>query len=114
MLGVIAGTVGGIDPHPCAGTLIEAHALVNMDAEKYNMPANWKELYINNLHFTYEDEKHRTHHLEDVSIKLTRGETVAPHRSTPRECTEDRKRCQRVNPGRLRASMLGLETHRCL
>lgn len=60
-----------------AEVLIEAHAQVNPDAEKYNMPANWKELNINNLHFTYEDEKHRTHHLEDVSIKLTRGTTVA-------------------------------------
>ncbi len=60
-----------------ADTLIDAHAQIDQETEKYNMPAEWKELSINNLHFTYEDEKHRTHHLEDVSIKLTRGEKVA-------------------------------------
>jgi ABC-type multidrug transport system fused ATPase/permease subunit len=60
-----------------AAPLIEAHQLLNLDAEKYNMPANWKQLEVNNLHFTYEDEKHKTHHLEDVSIKLARGSTVA-------------------------------------
>jgi ATP-binding cassette subfamily B protein len=60
-----------------ADTLIEAHDKIDVDTEKYNMPPDWKQLAINNLHFTYEDEKHRTHHLEDVSIKLIRGEKVA-------------------------------------
>lgn len=60
-----------------ADTLIEAHDQIDLDTEKYNMPPDWKQLAINNLHFTYEDEKHRTHHLEDVSIKLIRGEKVA-------------------------------------
>lgn len=60
-----------------ADTLIKAHEQIDSDTEKYNMPPNWKRLAINNLHFTYEDEKHRTHHLEDVSIELVRGEKVA-------------------------------------
>lgn len=60
-----------------AGTLIEAHSQIDHDTESYHMPSDWKELAINNLHFTYEDDKHRTHHLENVSIKLNRGRTVA-------------------------------------
>lgn len=60
-----------------ADSLIEAHDIIDLDTEKYNMPPNWKQLSINNLHFTYEDEKHRTHHLENVSVELTRGEKVA-------------------------------------
>jgi ATP-binding cassette, subfamily B, bacterial len=60
-----------------AEPLVLAHQQLNLHAEKYHMPADWKELYVNNLHFTYEDEKHKTHHLEDVSIKLARGSTVA-------------------------------------
>ncbi len=60
-----------------AEPLIKAHQLLNSDAEKYNMPANWTQLEVKNLHFTYEDEKHKTHHLQDVSIKLARRLTVA-------------------------------------
>ncbi|HEY9676470.1 MAG TPA: ABC transporter ATP-binding protein [Drouetiella sp.] len=60
-----------------AEPLIEAHNRLTPDAEKFNLPSNWRELAVNNLHFTYEDEKHRTHHLEDVSIKLVKGKSIA-------------------------------------
>ena len=46
-----------------AGTLVEAHAQVNMDAEKYNsVPANWKEsVHQQSAFSTYEDEKSTEH-----------------------------------------------------
>ncbi len=60
-----------------ADPLIEAHELLQTETEKWSTPSNWQELQVNNLHFTYEDEKQKTHHLEDVSVKLKRGLSIA-------------------------------------
>lgn len=41
------------------------------------LPASWRVLTVTGLNFRYEDEKHRVHHLEDVSIRLEKGKSVA-------------------------------------
>jgi len=37
----------------------------------------WKTLEIKELTFKYEDEKHRTHNLKDINLKIKRGERIA-------------------------------------
>jgi ATP-binding cassette, subfamily B, bacterial len=41
------------------------------------LPADWETVAISGLHFKYEDEKHRVHHLENISILLERGKSIA-------------------------------------
>jgi len=41
------------------------------------LPEKWKTIDIINLHFRYEDEEHREHHLDDVSLRLERGKSIA-------------------------------------
>jgi ABC-type multidrug transport system fused ATPase/permease subunit len=41
------------------------------------LPAGWRELNVNQLNFTYEDEKHRTHHLKNVDLNLKKGSSIA-------------------------------------
>ncbi len=41
------------------------------------LPAGWKQVEIRDLRFSYEDEEHRRHHLENVSITLGRGRKIA-------------------------------------
>ena len=57
--------------------LFEAYEQLETAGQKFVLPPDWKQVEIQNLHFTYEDEKHKTHHLEDVSIALTRGLSIA-------------------------------------
>lgn len=41
------------------------------------LPATWKQIAIKNLRFSYEDEEHRRHHLDDLSLTLERGKKIA-------------------------------------
>ncbi len=41
------------------------------------LPKDWKRIDIVDLRFAYEDEDHRRHHLDDLSITLTRGKKIA-------------------------------------
>lgn len=41
------------------------------------LPARWSCIAVNDLRFTYEDEKHRSHHLEDISLDLRKGQSIA-------------------------------------
>ncbi|MFH1670825.1 MAG: ABC transporter ATP-binding protein [Patescibacteria group bacterium] len=41
------------------------------------LPSDWKNVVIKNLTFSYEDEDHHQHHVDDVSITLTRGRKIA-------------------------------------
>jgi ATP-binding cassette subfamily B protein len=41
------------------------------------LPADWKEIAITNLRFSYEGTDHRTHHLQDLVITLARGKKIA-------------------------------------
>jgi ABC-type multidrug transport system fused ATPase/permease subunit len=66
-----ATNVRGADP------IFQDFEKLEIATKDFNLPEDWKRLAINGLHFTYEDEKHRTHHLEDVSIELVRGTTIA-------------------------------------
>jgi len=38
---------------------------------------DWSELDIQGFHFTYEDDEHRKHHLENISVKLPRAGAIA-------------------------------------
>jgi ATP-binding cassette subfamily B protein len=41
------------------------------------LPDDWRTIAVQGLHFKYEDEKHRVHHLENLSITLERGKSIA-------------------------------------
>lgn len=60
-----------------ADPLVESYEKLKAGTNGYNLPQNWKEVLVDHLNFTYEDEKHRTHHLQDVSILLRRGSSIA-------------------------------------
>ena len=55
----------------------EVYSSLDLSHNDACLPAVWKEINVNNLNFTYEDEKHRTHHLSNVSIKLEKGKSIA-------------------------------------
>ncbi len=44
---------------------------------QHNLPEHWKTVNVSGLHFRYEDEEHRLHHLDDVSISLEMGKSIA-------------------------------------
>jgi ATP-binding cassette subfamily B protein len=60
-----------------ADSILDAYDQLKSDTKPYALPENWQNIRIENLHFTYEDEKHREHHLENVSLELTRGGRIA-------------------------------------
>lgn len=41
------------------------------------LPEGWREVAVSGLDYTYEDDKHRLHHLKDISLTLARGKTIA-------------------------------------
>ncbi len=60
-----------------ADSITDAVLQLPADANNDALPAGWKHLAIRDLCFTYEDEKHRKHHLEDVNIDFERGKSYA-------------------------------------
>ncbi len=54
-----------------------AHDELALAHPEARLPAGWQRLEISKLDFTYEDEKHRSHHLRDVQLTLERGKSVA-------------------------------------
>lgn len=60
-----------------AESILEAHEKEGRRAEAALIPNNWCSVEIEGLSFTYEDETHRTHHLEDISLSLEAGTSVA-------------------------------------
>lgn len=46
-------------------------------AEVEPIPAGWQRLSVRGVDFTYQDEKKRKHHLQDVCLELTRGSAIA-------------------------------------
>jgi ATP-binding cassette subfamily B protein len=59
-----------------AETILDAYDSVG-EAHVERLPAGWSHLQISSLHFKYEDEKHREHHLEDIEIDLAPGKSIA-------------------------------------
>lgn len=45
--------------------------------EEMKLPDEWDVLQIKDLNFTYEDDKHRKHHLKDIHLTLQKGMAVA-------------------------------------
>lgn len=45
--------------------------------EQYHLPSKWDVLEVKNLNFTYEDDKHRKHHLKDINLTLKKGLSIA-------------------------------------
>lgn len=41
------------------------------------LPSAWQTLQIRDLHFTYEDEEKREHHLKDIHLTLVKGRKIA-------------------------------------
>ncbi len=60
-----------------AEPLFSAYTDLQLHSQHGILPPAWRTISIRHLHFTYEDEKHRTHHLEDVSLELNRGQSIA-------------------------------------
>jgi ATP-binding cassette subfamily B protein len=54
-----------------------AHAAQGAGAPVAPIPAGWREIEVNGLDFTYQDEKLRSHHLADVRLRLVRGRAIA-------------------------------------
>lgn len=55
----------------------QAHRALAQSAQAAELPNGWRTLEANNISFTYEDEKKRSHHLHDVSLRLERGKAIA-------------------------------------
>lgn len=47
------------------------------EEEQFHLPKEWNTLEVKNLNFTYEDDKHRKHHLKDIDLTLKKGLAVA-------------------------------------
>lgn len=64
------------DVHSADSLLAEAPS---DDAERntFVLPSEWNRLNLNSLHFTYQDEKLRMHHLEDINFELMKGRSIA-------------------------------------
>lgn len=60
-----------------ADTIVNATTAFTTDAVHHSLPDNWKTITINNLNFAYEDAEHGKMHLSNVSIELSRGESIA-------------------------------------
>ncbi|HEY9791530.1 MAG TPA: ABC transporter ATP-binding protein [Candidatus Obscuribacterales bacterium] len=59
-----------------ADTILDAMP-ASRAAEPAKLPAAWRSMSVCHLRFRYEDEKHRVHHLDDVSIQLAPGRSIA-------------------------------------
>ena len=60
-----------------ADTIVNAHNALVPSHETHKLPSDWKKLEIRHLCFTYEDEKHRAHHLDHVALDIVRGTSIA-------------------------------------
>ncbi len=60
-----------------AESLHKAFGALKKHSQKASLPADWERVSVKSLFFTYQDEKLRTHHLENVAIDLTRARTIA-------------------------------------
>ena len=69
-----AADLRGVDSINEAFAAFEA---LHSDQDKASLPSVWNEISVNKLRFTYEDEKHRSHHLENVCIDLKKGKSIA-------------------------------------
>ncbi len=45
--------------------------------DSIRLPDQWQRIEIRNLFFTYEDEERREHHLDNISMTLTKGKKIA-------------------------------------
>lgn len=66
-----AADVHGADP------LLNAVSSQQKISGAVHLPSQWRRLKVKSLHFTYQDEKLRMHHLEDVNLELVKGRAIA-------------------------------------
>jgi ABC-type multidrug transport system fused ATPase/permease subunit len=50
---------------------------IERSASAHLLPARWSSVRVSGLHFKYEDEQHREHHLADVHVDLAPGKSIA-------------------------------------
>lgn len=55
----------------------KAYAALDHSKEASKIPERWERIEVADLHFRYEDEKHRKHNLKGVSVVLERGKKIA-------------------------------------
>ncbi len=60
-----------------ADTIVNAASALANDVEQFSLPTNWNTLAINNLNFAYEDAEYGKMHLSDISIELSKGQSIA-------------------------------------
>ncbi|HEY9712212.1 MAG TPA: ABC transporter ATP-binding protein, partial [Chroococcales cyanobacterium] len=76
-----ANIYGTIDRQAAAlrsvDTINEAYNASDLTESNADLSRSWKEIEVRNLNFTYEDEKCKSHHLNDLCIKLERGKSIA-------------------------------------
>lgn len=60
-----------------ADSIAEAADELSRPAHSSTLPDSWRQIVVRDLNFRYEDEEHRTHHLDNAWIKLERGKAIA-------------------------------------
>jgi ABC-type multidrug transport system fused ATPase/permease subunit len=60
-----------------ADSILDASFTHQYGKKKMFLPVLWRKLKIKNLYFTYQDEKLRMHHLENINVDLAKGRSIA-------------------------------------
>ncbi|MBY0357798.1 MAG: ABC transporter ATP-binding protein/permease [Candidatus Obscuribacterales bacterium] len=60
-----------------AEPLIDDHKHLAQTHGDHKLPLNWQTLEIRHLFFSHEDERHIVHHIDDISINLSRKSKIA-------------------------------------
>jgi len=60
-----------------AQPLFDSFRELSEASAKFELPRSWSTISVRDLNFTYSDERHRTHHLENVALTLSKGKAIA-------------------------------------
>lgn len=60
-----------------AQPLFDSYKNAVLSCADHPMPPDWKQIEVRDLYFTYADEKQREHHLENISVLLEKGKSIA-------------------------------------
>lgn len=60
-----------------ASPLLKSYESLAFVTPVASVPSDWASIEVRNLCFVYEDEKHRTHHLNDICLDLKRNSRIA-------------------------------------
>ncbi|MFH1592911.1 MAG: ABC transporter ATP-binding protein [Candidatus Woesearchaeota archaeon] len=57
--------------------LKQAYGKVPLVEKQPKLPVNWKKIEIKSLYFSYEDKKHKRHHMNNIDVILRRKQRIA-------------------------------------